>query len=129
MSLYVYRCAKCGETDERFPIGTAPRTFTCECGKTMRLVLGRGMYIAADALPNKRHGVREIEQREARWSKDMPVYKDARHSGLQPRQIDGCAEELAHVEDQVDIDHRLTTPERKQHKSKIVDTMAALAHD
>jgi hypothetical protein len=39
---------------------------------------------------------------ERGWQKDMPAYKRLRANGLQPRQIDGCAE----------IERRATTAEQ-----------------
>jgi hypothetical protein len=33
----------------------------------------------------------EINATESRWQKDMPAYKRLRADGLQPKQIDGCA--------------------------------------
>jgi SAM-dependent methyltransferase len=46
--------------------------------------------IAADALPNKGHGVRAINEREKRWDSDMPAYKRLRKEGHHPRSIDGA---------------------------------------
>lgn len=46
--------------------------------------------IAADALPNKAHGVRAINEREKRWDVDMPAYKRLRKEGYHPKSIDGA---------------------------------------
>lgn len=48
--------------------------------------------IAADALPNKMHGVRATNATEKSWDRDMPAYKRLRREGLQPRGIDGAAD-------------------------------------
>lgn len=36
--------------------------------------------------------VADTNKKERGWQKDMPAYKRLRADGLQPRQIDGCAE-------------------------------------
>lgn len=46
--------------------------------------------IAADALPNKMHGVRAIDAKDKQLEKDLVSYKALRSNGLQPRQIDGA---------------------------------------
>lgn len=35
--------------------------------------------------------VKEVDDREKRWDKDMPAYKRLRKQGLQPKTIDGAA--------------------------------------
>jgi len=46
--------------------------------------------------------VANTNKTERGWQKDMPAYKRLRKNGLQPRQIDGCAE----------IERRATTAEQ-----------------
>ena len=43
-------------------------------------------------------------QMESRWDKDMPAYIRLRHNGLQPKQIDGCAELESRANDQMEIE-------------------------
>lgn len=60
-----------------------------ECSRVSVLVLA-SPAIAADALPNKLHGVRATNAREKRWDVDMPAYYRLRKEGLQPKSIDGA---------------------------------------
>lgn len=60
-----------------------------DCGRIAPLHMA-SPAIAADALPNKRHGVRAINAREKRWDEDMPAYYRLRKEGLQPRSVDGA---------------------------------------
>lgn len=41
---------------------------------------------------------------EERWQKDMPAYANLRKNGLQPRQIDGCAELEAQASDKIEVE-------------------------
>jgi hypothetical protein len=41
---------------------------------------------------------------ESRWERDMPAYQRLRHHGLQPRQIDGCADLETHADSQLEIE-------------------------
>ena len=106
MTVYVYRCGVCGEEDEEaFPIGTARKMRRCTCGGVQRQVLGVGVAIAAAALPNKGRAVTAINDRERRWQKDMPAYKQLRSHGLQPGQIDGADRLAATATDRLDVEH------------------------
>lgn len=108
MALYVYLCGSCqAELDKRVPIGTALRMTRCQhCGGTMRLRIGTGVHVSASALETKGGAVREVDEREGRWHKDMPAYKRMRHRGLQPEKIDGCAALEDKVDDQFDVTHQ-----------------------
>lgn len=108
MALYSYVCGQCGRTaDKTAEIGTAQRMTSCaECGGVMRLRIGVGVHISASALETKGGQVREVDERESRWDKDMPAYKRMRHRGLQPNQIDGCAVLEDKVDDQFDVQHQ-----------------------
>ena len=119
MSVYVYRCGVCGtEDEEEFPIGTARKMRRCTCGGVQRQVLGVGVAIAAAALPNKGRAVTAINDRERRWQKDMPAYKQLRSDGLQPGQIDGSDRLAATARDRIDIEHDKTLA-RVEDKYKI----------
>jgi hypothetical protein len=56
------------------------------------------------AMPTRKPGVVAAENRENRWSKDMPAYRRLRENGVQPRQIDGSAELEAKASTQAEIE-------------------------
>ena len=115
MSIYVYRCDVCGEeSEEEYPIGTARRIQACPCQGVQRLVI-QSPNIAAAALPNKMHGVRAIDAKEARWQKDMPAYKQLRADGLQPSSIDGADKLAATARDRIDVEHAKTLERVEEH--------------
>lgn len=62
--------------------------------------------VSAQATPTRRPDVVEIDAREARWQRDMPAYKALRADGLQPRQIDGCAELQATARTEAEVEGR-----------------------
>lgn len=47
--------------------------------------------VSSSAMPNRRSSAHGINQKEARWDKDMDAYKRLRQDGLQPPTIDGSA--------------------------------------
>jgi len=102
MATYVYQCSECLERlEEVWQIGTAPRQNVCECGATMRLVIGMGVNVAhPDA------HTQASDRLETRWSADLPAYYRMRRAGLQPKGIDGAARLEHTVGDQWDIDHK-----------------------
>ncbi len=91
MPTYLYECKK-GHRDEVWrSIHTEDlKVYECGCGAKSHLVF-TSPAIAADALPNKLHGVRSVDAMESRWDKDMPAYKRLREQGYQPRGVDGAA--------------------------------------
>lgn len=104
MATYSYRCSTCNSLiDGEFPIGTALRERKCECGGTLRLRIGAGVNISATALETKGRPVRAVDQKEARWDRDMPAYKRMRDRGLWPDQIDGSAALEDRAGDQFDV--------------------------
>lgn len=92
MPTYLYLCKKSHRTETWRSIHTADlKHYECEvCGGDADLVF-TSPAIAADALPNKKHGVRAAEATERKWDADMPAYKRLRKEGLQPRGVDGAA--------------------------------------
>jgi len=126
MPAYVYRCQDCGdEIEERHPIGTAKRLMGCPtCGGLARQVLGVGLGIAAEALPNKRHDVRRIEGTERRWSSDMDAYKTLRRQGLSPQKIDGAHDLGMRAEERFEIEMGRTVPKSKRGQFK--ETLASI---
>lgn len=93
MPTYRHVCPQGHETLEWRSIkAETVREIPCpECGRIAPLHMA-SPAIAADALPNKKHGVRAINQREKNWDRDMPAYKRLRKQGLQPRGIDGAGD-------------------------------------
>ena len=69
--------------------------------------------VAPSATPSRNGGAEAVtvNEREARWQKDMPAYKELRRHGLQPRQIDGSAElaDRAHDRMEVEMGHVFKT--------------------
>lgn len=108
MPTYVYRCDACGrpEYETEFSIGEARSLIPCACGSMMKLVIGRGVHIAAAALPNKngKAAIVEADRKDAAFAKDGEAYKRMRARGLQPKHIDGAARVENEVDDQMDID-------------------------
>lgn len=60
--------------------------------------------------------VHPVELTERQWHKDMAAYKSMRRQGLQPRDIDGCAELQARAETvrEVEAGQVLTPIQRRQ---------------
>jgi hypothetical protein len=91
---YRYRCGKRHEFEVWRSIkADTVREVDCDCGMVGKLVVQSPAILAA-ALPNKKGmaSVREINEREARWEKDLPAYARLRKNGVQPKAIDGSAE-------------------------------------
>jgi predicted nucleic acid-binding Zn ribbon protein len=109
MAQYAYRCAQCGtEDDQEFPIGTARRVQQCACGGVLRLVIGAGVNISHAGFVAKGSRVREVDNREKGWDRDMPAYKRMRRRGMQPPGIDGASQLEDRVNDNLDLE--LTRP-------------------
>lgn len=105
MPTYRYRCTKHHEfTVWRSIHEDNLREFPCEECSRIAVQVMSSPAIAADALPNKKHGVRAIDAREKRWDKDMPAYYRLRKEGLQPRGIDGSAEWEAKANSQIELE-------------------------
>lgn len=119
MPTYVYRCPAHGETETDYPIGEAPISVEC-CERAAMRVLGVGIHIGADALPNKRHRVRDVERTERRWAADLPAFKRMVDAGLEPHSTEGAAAAEAKLgergADQFALDHeaRLDRASRAQ---------------
>ncbi len=60
----------------------------------------------------------EGTDRERRWDKDMPSYKRMRDGGLQPRQIDGCAELESRASDQFEVEMGHLIPAKDRERIK-----------
>lgn len=92
MPTYLYLCEKGHREEVWRSIHTKDlQNYPCEvCGVNASLVFS-SPAIAADALPNKKHGVRAIDETERGWDKDMPAYKRLREQGYQPKGVDGAA--------------------------------------
>ena len=105
MTDYSYRCGSCDlETELDCPMGEAPRIIRCpDCFGIAQQILGRGLFIGAGALPNKRAGVLTTMSKDDRLSEDLTAYHRMRHRGLQPNNINGAAAIENTVEDNFDI--------------------------
>lgn len=105
MPTYRFVCPQEHETLQWHSIhADTVREIPCpECSRVAVLHLA-SPAIAADALPNKLHGVRATNATEARWDKDMPAYKRLRRDGLQPKHIDGSAAAEARAEHPLEIE-------------------------
>lgn len=93
MPTYRHRCPKGHETLEWRSIHQETvREIPCpECGRVAPMILA-SPAIAAEALPNKKHGVIAKNQQERQWHRDMDAYKRLRTNGVQPRGIDGSGD-------------------------------------
>ena len=60
----------------------------------------------------------EGTERERRWDQDMPSYYRMRKAGLQPRQIDGCAELEAKASDQFEVEMGHIIPAKDRDRIK-----------
>lgn len=111
MPEYLYRCGKGHEWQVWRSIKLpSVRQLDCDCGATALLVIQSPAVFAA-ALPNKSGmaSVREINEREKRWDRDLPAYARMRKNGVQPRGIDGAAEleRVAETKTEVEMGKRL----------------------
>lgn len=74
--------------------------------------------IAPSATPSRRGGqqAKEINEREARWQKDMHAYKEMRKTGLWPTRIDGASEVQAKARSQWEVEtgHLFETPQESK---------------
>lgn len=70
--MYGYRC-ECGkDMDENFPIGKAPDTVTCECGKEAKRVYSCNFELAGGGWPSKKIALdREMTARNERAGQRM----------------------------------------------------------
>lgn len=105
MPTYRFLCPKGHETLEWHSIHEdTPKQVPCgKCSRVAQFAFS-SPAIAADALPNKMHGVRAINARDKRWDRDMPAYKRLRQDGLQPRGIDGSADLETRAEAPLEIE-------------------------
>ena len=74
--------------------------------------------IAPSATPSRRGGqeAKEINERERRWQKDMPAYKEMRKTGLWPTRIDGAAEMQTRARSQWEVEtgHLFDSPQESK---------------
>ena len=75
--------------------------------------------VAPSATPSRHPQAVEVNEREARWHKDMPAYKRLVDSGVQPPRIDGCADIEARAETKLEVERAtvLTDRQRRQVES------------
>lgn len=118
MPTYRLRCHICGDYDEWASI-TGPIPSACpDCqGDVVQVLTPPALYAVGD----KGSRTREVDTREAEWSKDMPAYKRLRHAGYQPQRIDGAdrMEATATSEMEINSGGIVTGPE-----DRIRDAMA-----
>jgi hypothetical protein len=74
--------------------------------------------VAASAMPSRAGGAaaKEINDREARWHKDLPAYKRLREDGTQPKGIDGAARLERDASSKVEIEMGRTFGPKAQAK-------------
>lgn len=100
------------------------RELPCEeCSRIATLHMA-SPAIAADALPNKMHGVRATNAREKRWDDDMPAYYRLRKEGLQPRSVDGARLVEQNAKDPLEV--QIGRPIGDQHLSEAKELNAQL---
>ena len=64
----------------------------------------RSIHISAHATPSRHQEAVNIDRTEAQWGQDMPAYKRLRANGLQPKNIDGCAELEKRATDRFEVE-------------------------
>jgi hypothetical protein len=74
--------------------------------------------VAASAMPSRAGGAaaKEINDREARWQRDLPAYKRLREDGTQPKGIDGAARLERDASSKVEIEMGRTFGPKAQAK-------------
>jgi hypothetical protein len=65
-----------------------------------------------------------LSQREKRWNRDMPAYRELRKQGIQPERIDGCADLASRASDKLEIES--STLLNKRQLSQTKDLIEAL---
>lgn len=94
------------------------------CGRCFKCREGRGciraISIAPSATPSRGGGAEaaRINATDARWDKDMPAYKRLRWNGLQPKQIDHCAELESRATDSFEIEMGTIVPKHRRSQVK-----------
>lgn len=97
MPTYAYRCDDCGRNWSLWMSIQEQHEVRCDQCR------GIAIQVFTPPLVNITVAAREVDDREARWSKDMAAYKRMRHDGLQPRGIDGCAEIEARANTETEV--------------------------
>lgn len=79
-----------------------------DCGHCWKCREGRGcirsVTFSQDGMPTRHPKTIATNQMEARWHKDMGAYHRLRMNGLQPKQIDGCAELESRANSQLEVE-------------------------
>lgn len=125
MPTYRYRC----DADHEFQVWRSihedtVRELPCdECSRPAVMVLS-SPAIAADALPNKLHGVRAKNAEERRWDKDMPAYSRLRKDGLQPKSVDGAHLAETNAKDPLEV--AMGRPIDAKHLSEVKEAHAQM---
>jgi hypothetical protein len=136
MPTYRYVCDE-GHDFEEWRSIKEPTVWELPCPECPRIATMHmaSPAIAADALPNKGHSVRAINEREKRWDSDMPAYKRLRKEGHHPRSIDGAhdVERDAKHPLEIEMGRKLRYPDGKAASERDVERAqeitAELAHN
>lgn len=136
MPTYQHFCPE-GHKTETWRSIKEPTVWEIPCGTCSRIATMHmaSPAIAAEALPNKMHGVRAINHREERWDVDMAAYYRLRKEGLQPRSVDGAREVERDAKHPLEIEmgrklrHTDGTPASERDVQRATEINAELAHN
>ena len=114
MPHYVYKCDECGDYFEDWasihsePLKTHPK---CDGGV-------RRVILSVNTIGVGKQGIqtRDADARQKRWDRDGKAYKALRDQGMQPVQIDGCADLTAKAKDRwyIETGGKVSVPEERR---------------
>ena len=114
MPRYLYRCDRCNDIFEDWAsIHSEALKVHPKCDGGVRRVI-----LSVNTVGVGKHGAhtREADARQKRWDRDGKAYKSLRDQGLQPVQIDGCADLTAKAKDRwyIETGGKVSVPEERR---------------
>lgn len=96
------------------------------CGRCFKCTEGTGcirsVSFAPSSMPNRFPQAKTVVDRDGRWDADMPAYRRLRDNGVQPKQIDGCAELETRATEQFEVEMGTIVPDYA--KSRVKEGLA-----
>jgi hypothetical protein len=74
--------------------------------------------VAASAMPTRGGDALWLAEREKRWNRDLPAYRELRRQGVQPERIDGCADLAVRASDKLEIESSTLLNKRQLSQAK-----------
>lgn len=113
MSLYPFICRECHATDELVAkVGSDVAHPDCPNGHG-RMARDYRSFRPTPSTTPTRTGAPDViaaNEREKRWSEDLPAYKRLRREGLRPRSTEGAAMMERHANTRVELEHGIDSP-------------------